>query len=279
MQGIGAARLQLNLLRQRNAAFIQKLYGLRKSTTNTVWGCDLGASGLKAVQLQKDKSSGAIEICEVVCLPHATPLSEAANDQEFKETLLGTMTRFAEEYAVDQAAVVLGFSGPRSLGRSFDIPNFKSKKAEEAIGYEARLQIPIPADEIVYDWHTWPLADKRASFQQITLLAARKDHVAQLVDTCEGLPLKLLAVQSVCLALYNAAHAEFFFSNGEPKESAEPVDEVEAEAGPNPIAILEVGVDSSSLIIAAPTLVRHRSLPTGTARLDQSADDQVKHNP
>jgi Tfp pilus assembly PilM family ATPase len=177
------------------------------------------------------------------------------------------MTRFVEEHVENQASVVVGFSGPRSLGRTFEIPRFKSKKAEEAIAYEARMQIPIPAEDIVYDWHTWPLPDDQASFQQVTLLAARRDHVTQVVDACAGLPIKVTAIQSVCLALYNAVMAEFF----SPHETS-----ADEELSAAPVAVLDVGVDCSSLIIAAPNLVRHRSLPLGTFRWDRALMSRFK---
>ena len=86
-------------------------------------------------------------------------------------------------------------------------------------------------------------------------------------------PIKIAAIQSVCLALYNAAIAEFFV----PAEaSAEEALRMTRRAKSktirlgHPMAILDVAADSSSLIIAAPNLVRHRSLPIGTSRLDRA---------
>ena len=155
--------LQLNLLAPTQLRAAPKLSGLRKSTPDSVWGCDLGGSGLKALQLQRDKASGDVEICDAVSMPHATPLAEAADDQAVTRCC-GTRWHDLLDETRRQInhPIVLGFSGPRSLGRTFEIPNFKSKKAEEAIAYEAKMQIPIPADEIAYDWHAWPVTEQQS---------------------------------------------------------------------------------------------------------------------
>jgi Tfp pilus assembly PilM family ATPase len=204
-----------------------------------------------------------LEITQSVFLPHASPLAEAVDDEQFGAILHQTMSTFAADHAEDPCSIVLGFSAPRSLGRTFEIPGFKGKKATDAIAYEARMQIPIPINDIAYDWYAWPTANEQATFQQVTLLAARRNHVNQLVDACAELPIKVVAVQSVCLAVYNAVMAEFFAAPDGDE------DEGEVTTAAPPIGILDVGADSSTLVVAAPHLVRHRSLPLGTHRIDR----------
>ena len=190
-----------------------------------------------------------------------------------------TMEAFVEQAELEQAAVVLGFPGPRSLGRNFEIPKFKGKKSAEAIAYEARMQIPIPADAIYYDWHPWPAA-KDATFEKVALLAARREHVQRVIDLCQDLPLKPLAVQSVCIALYNAAVHELL---EEPADvpvkasakgpAAETRDEPPDSARDNAhraIAILDLGAESTSLVVASRSLIRFRNIALGTHRLDQA---------
>jgi Tfp pilus assembly PilM family ATPase len=104
----------------------------------------------------------------------------------------------------------------------------------------------------------------------VTLLAARRDHIQQIVDACANLPVKLLAIQSDCLALYNAAAAQFF---APPTESQDDKDTANSGSSPT-IAILDVGADCSSLVIAAAHFVRHRSFPWGMHRLDRTLMSQ-----
>jgi type IV pilus assembly protein PilM len=273
LQGLGVARLQLNLLPRANprsrAALFQRLSVLPKSLPGTVWGCDLGHSGLKALEMRRDKSTGALEITRAVIVPHSRPLSEAEDDPAVTASWRETMSTFAEQHAAEGTSIVLGFSGPRTLGRSFEMPKFNHKKAEEAIAYEARMQIPIPVDQISYDWFAWPSGVDDTSFQQVTLVAARRQHVQQVLDACADAPVKVLAVQSVCLALYNAAMAEFFAA--EDRVNPDSPESVLAAAPPaKPLAVLDVGATSSTLVIAAPHLVRYRNLPLGTTRLDEA---------
>jgi type IV pilus assembly protein PilM len=267
LQGLSSARLPLNLLPQRNKALLQRLPTLRKPPTlQSVWGCDLGSSGLKALKLQKSGDPDQLEITQAVFLPHALPLAEATDDEQSRAVLRKTMSTFFDEHAEGPCSVVLGVASPRSLGRTFEVPVFKGKKATDAIAYEARMQIPIPIEDIVYDWYAWPTLSERATFQQVTLLAARRNHITQLIQACAELPIKVVALQSVCLALYNAVIAEFFPSSGDDYDEH---DAVASEGSQPAVAVLDVGAESSTLVIVSPHLVRHRSLALGTHRIDR----------
>jgi Tfp pilus assembly PilM family ATPase len=272
LQGLGLGTLPLNLLRQRQRAMWQKLSSFRASSPpRVVWGCDLSSTGLKALELRRDHDTDQLQIIDAVFVPHACPLTEADDDDATAEILQATMATFVEKRRVsDRVPLVLGCAGPRSLGRTFEIPQFQGKKAQDAIAYEAKRQIPIPADEIAFDWHAWPIRRAGSRLQSVTLLAARRDHIQQIVDACANLPVKLLAIQSDCLALYNAAAAQFF---APPTESQDGKDTANSGSSPT-IAILDVGADCSSLVIAAAHFVRHRSFPWGMHRLDRTLMSQ-----
>ena len=196
-----------------------------------------------------------------------------------------SLTRFADELEDASLSVVLGFSGPKTLGRWFDIPQMDSKKTADAIAYEAKLQIPIPIDDINYDWHAWPKEQRTEhSFQNVILLAARKDQINQHLDLVADLPIRVLAVQSICLALYNAAAFELLKKvDSTAQASAQPrKNPSKSPAGTVPqqdsvtLGVLDLGTESSNLIAVSPHFVRYRSMPIGTQRLDRELMKQLQ---
>jgi Tfp pilus assembly PilM family ATPase len=279
LQGLRQSNLTLDLMPTTSKSRLPKLSLLSKpAKPNAVWGLDLGATGIKALQLLQDDADGPLRVAQIHYLPYEKPLADVAGDDQQRDLYQAALQAFVEQAEVDQASVVIGFAGTRSLSRNFEIPQFKGKKAVEAIAYEARLQIPIPLEQIYYAWHAWPSssAEGATSFQSVSLLAARRDHVQQPVDLCAELPLKVLAVTSVCAGLYNAAVHEFYPAipgESEAKRSQGHSAGTAEEAGERSgqgLVVLELGADSSNLVLVSPTQMRFRSIQVGSHRLDRS---------
>ena len=95
--------------------------------------------------------------------------------------------------------------------------------------------------------------------QSVTMLAARKVHIQRLLAPLVDSPIQPIAVQSDCLALYNAAAHEFW-----PDTDA-------ADKKPrSPFAVLDVGTEATNLVLVSPFGIRYRSLPIGTERMNRS---------
>ena len=94
--------------------------------------------------------------------------------------------------------------------------------------------------------------------QTVTLLAARQVHVDRLLESLTDSPIVPIGVQSDCLALYNAAAQQFW-------------QECEAAAPQaSRLALLEVGVEASNLVLASPHWVRYRSIAIGTEKMSRA---------
>ena len=255
LQGLGLAHLSPNLLGRDDGAILQRLKNLRsKATLDTVWGIDLGAAGLSAIELTRDKPGERPRVTDAVRISHSRPLSEATAGEETVRITQESVLSLLEHRSIPRSKAVVSFSGPKSLGRFFEIPKLRPNKMIDAVSYEAKMQIPIPIEEINFDWHVWDNEDNDARFVGITLVAARKDQLADTLMAFAGSPIKPIAIQSCCLALYNAAHYEFWR---------------DAEASPAPIAILDVGTEASTLIVGSPRQIRYRSLSTGTEKMSR----------
>jgi type IV pilus assembly protein PilM len=260
LQGLGIARLKMNLLPRERGSWWRRLSALRDAqSASPVWGIDLGTSALKAVELRLDSPQDEVEVTRTVCLPHQHPLNATESDDQVTEICRETIARFVTHCQLTRTSAVIGFPGPRSLGRSFEIPRLKASKLDEVIAYEARIQIPVPLEEIVFDWHVWPDEEPDSRMQSVTMLAARKIHIQRLLAPLADSPIQPIAVQSDCLALYNAAAHEFW-----------PAPEAAEQTVKPPFAVLEIGTEATNLVLVSPCGIRYRSLSIGTERMNRS---------
>ncbi|MCA9152544.1 MAG: pilus assembly protein PilM, partial [Planctomycetales bacterium] len=281
LQGLGLSKLAINLMPKSSGGLLQKFKSLRRTAPpSRVWGIDIGSTGVKAIELSLDQADKSITITAAKWIPHANALGDAIDQEASTSILKQTLAQFHEEVEAESIQAVLGFSGPRTLGRWFEIPGMDAKKSADAVAYEARMQIPIPIEDINFDWHRWPKAegDERA-FQNVILLAARKDHIAQQLDLVADLPIQVVGVQSICLALYNAAVHELFPKPVVPAESDDnsATDKaVSSEQLWPTLGILELGAESSNFVAVGNNFVRYRSMPVGTHRLDRELMKQLR---
>ena len=98
LQGLGVSRLKLNLLPPDRASWLKRWTSSRSpQSCNQVWGIDLGTSGLKAVELSRERQSESIQLIRAVHLPHRRPLNSAENDGQVTEICRETVQRFVEQ--------------------------------------------------------------------------------------------------------------------------------------------------------------------------------------
>jgi type IV pilus assembly protein PilM len=253
LQGLGLARLSPNLIGRRSSLLDRFTSRRGLSPLKSVWGIDLGTTGIKAIELTRDKPGGTPRVTNVASVRHSASLIGVSASESVVQITQESVRSLLEQISTTRGKAVISFSGPKSLGRYFEIPKLKGSKLVDAVTYEARMQIPVPIEEIDFDWHAWD-NDESSRFVGITLLAARKDQIDETLRAFEGVPIKPIAIQSSCLALYNAAFYEFWRGQEQDVED---------------VAMLDVGTESSTLIVGSPTQVRYRSLAIGTEKMNR----------
>ncbi len=253
LQGLGLAHLSPNLIGRKSGLMDRFTSRRSSSSVNTVWGIDLGTTGIRAIEISRTKPKEAPRVTNVVSVRHSASLNDVSATENAVEIAKNSIKELIEQASITRGKAVVSFPGPKSLGRYFEIPRLSGNKLVDAVTYEARMQIPIPVEAIEFDWHTWD-QDDSARFVGITLLAARKDQIEETLQAFEGGAIKPIAIQSCCLALYNAAYHEFWRGR-----------EDEAE----PLAMLDVGTESSTLIVGSPSQIRYRSIAIGTEKMNR----------
>lgn len=133
----------------------EKGLALFKRQTN-VLGLDLGSASLKIVQLRKEKERAILETYgEIAAGPYAgVPVGKSARllDKKVVE-MLSDLRREANAQAELAAAAIPLRS---SFVRLISMPLLSDKELAQAVPFEARKYIPVPASEVIIDWWLLP---------------------------------------------------------------------------------------------------------------------------
>jgi len=116
-----------------------------------------------------------VEDASKVYLPQ-NPETPAHLDNFIANTIDGYMNNFGGIFP----KISLSVSGNRTAFRSFLIPVLGKKELDAAIRFEAKKQIPFPADDCIYDYRiTDKIVKNKRSLYRIALNASTKRHIEQ----------------------------------------------------------------------------------------------------
>lgn len=98
--------------------------------------------------------------------------------------------------------VVISIPESKSFIRVMEVPLIAEDQAEYAIMFEAEAYIPLPMEQVYYDWQ---IIAKKASTMDVLMIASPKEYVDAYMGIIEGAGLKLCGIeveaQSVARAL------------------------------------------------------------------------------
>jgi len=254
LQGAGRGAVKTSLMPRDHGTMLTRVSRIiRKRPTRTAWGLDLSATGLKAVKLTEDTSKRRVVFEKCAFIGHRKVLSQAVNEIEERQMVDETLKAFLEAHPLQGERVVVGVPGRLVLNRQLQLPPTEPKTLARAVEYEAGHHIPHPMSQLVWDYqlldqmHGGQPAEAR---REVFLMAAKREAIERQLARFERVNLPVDRVQVDTVALYNFFAFEFFpppAKNGPPPDSRRVT------------ALLDVGHDSSSLVIAGPQLVWFRN--------------------
>jgi type IV pilus assembly protein PilM len=202
------------------------------------WGIDIGNRALKAVKLVRNGDDIRVDDFDVV--EHDTILSLSGDNRD--DLIKKALATFAARKNVKGAVVAVSVSGGQSFARFIKLPPVEPKKIPEIVKFEAIQQIPFPLDDVEWDYQLFSPPD--SPDVEVGIFAIRKDLVSAHVRTFTDYMLNVQVVQMGPLALYNAMQRDTRLDQG--------------------IAmIVDVGAETTDLIIAGNETIWHRSIPIG----------------
>ncbi len=269
LQGLGLGPVHTNLVLREGQGLVGRMSQLVsgpilwKRPAQSAWGLDLSSSGLKAVKLVAEGADRSVTMVACDAIEHRKLLGQAVNDEERKTLIAETLKTFCSRNEVKAERLCAGLPGRTVLIRELKMPRIDNKKLPRVIEYEARRQLPMSLDDLVWGYELLDdEAENTASSGDIhvAVVAAKrfllKDHLARFSNA--GLNVDM--VQSDCLALHNFIRYDRYESgsNGQ------------AAAKSPPVAVVDLGSDVTNFVVSSPQYAWFRGTGFGSQNITKS---------
>jgi type IV pilus assembly protein PilM len=165
-------------------------------TAESIWGLDVGDSGIKAVRLSLSKGQVSVDDYSRVELDEKVKKSDGYMAAVAKA--LGKLTD-KKDFSKTEVCISISAKNANSQFISMDA-DLKDKEFQKDIVDEAERQIPFPLDEVEWRYHRMGEGDDDV---QVALFAARSDHIQNLLDVMGEAGLDVRGIQVPGMALYN----------------------------------------------------------------------------
>jgi type IV pilus assembly protein PilM len=235
-----------------------------------VWGIDLGQCGLKAIRLEE--VDGRVTATAFDYVEHPRIIGQFGADPG--ELIREALEKFLSRNKLRGDTVAISVPGQSGLARFLKLPPIKDQKLAEIVRFEARLQIPFPLDEVVWDFQKLAAGVVQGGISvgmEVGLFAMKRGVVTSYLQYFKEVGVEVDVVQMAPLALYNFACHELLAgggaAGGEEKEAGEHLC----------TAALDVGADSSNLVITdGEKIIWQRPIPLGGNHFTRALTKDLK---
>ncbi len=210
-----------------------------------VWGIDVGQCALKALKLQvvgDEVEAVAFDIVE-----HPKPLSQG--EQGGHDLIVQALETLISRNAMVGAPVVIGVPGQQAFTRFTKLPPVEPKQLPAIVQFEAGQQIPYGINEVIWDYQIF--RDEGSPDVEVGIFCMRKELLDRYLAPFTDAGMQPIIVQPVPLALYN------FLDHDEQRSDKATI-------------LLDIGADSTDLIIAHRSTVWTRPVPIGGNNFTES---------
>lgn len=176
-------------------------------------GLDLSSYKISAAELFKKrgdiyiKNAGTIDIES-----HAIVGGELIDSVVFTSGLKDLWKNFKFQ----KKEVNLGLSGIKLIVKEIELPVTDDKDIEKSINYQIDEYIPIPRENILFDFY---VIEKNSNSSKIMVIGAMKNAVNNFVEATKDAGLKVNSVDLNCFAFYRAVNFLYNFKKITSKEN------------------------------------------------------------
>lgn len=213
---------------------------------NSIVGLDIGAGGIRAVELALSRKGVKLLRSDAAPLPPG-----AVERGEVVEPLVVTAALRAlwKRARFGSRKVILGIGNDRVLARDLTVPHAPLPLIREGLPFHVQDLLPVPVSEAILDFY--PVQEAEHGQVQGLLVAAVKEGVLATVDAVRKAKLEPVTVDFIPFALSRAF--------------------VPAAAAGETTAIVDVGAHTTSVVIAAAGVPRFvRIIPAGGDAVTQT---------
>jgi type IV pilus assembly protein PilM len=186
-----------------------------------VIGLDIGASTLKIVELEGLNGKVAVKKIASGQYSENYGVDEAEQVREAVYRTIG-------EHGIKAKRVVSAIAKKDVIEKFLQIPVIDEKKIRDILKWEVSKHISFPLEQVVYDYRIDDIPGEAKV--SVHLAIARRSRIENHIDILRSLGLVPVAVEPMSLSLFRIARSL-------------------VEIGDRPLAILDIGAHSSTLLI------------------------------
>ncbi|MFZ5814978.1 MAG: type IV pilus assembly protein PilM [Bacillota bacterium] len=233
-------------------------WGFLSPQGKTGVGVDMGSGHLKVVQTRWTRNGPRLENYAICPLPSGMMLEGAVVTPEHLGDLLRNVVR---AMGLRQSRLGCSIGGPAVMMRYLNLPRVSMEEMRAAMKFEAPQHLPIPEEQLVYDFCLVADAPGVPEHQVAVFLAGTQKRLVQgHLDSLARAGLRSDAVELDCMALIRALE----WMGAVPHESAHPVVLLDFGEVGTRIAIMRFGIPMLS-----------RTIPTGLTHLRTAIADTL----
>lgn len=177
----------------------KKIFTFKKSA----FGLDISDLSIKAVQLNDDKNEKKVISFGRVQIPPGIIVDGEIIDKERATQAIKKLLKTAGPKKIKNKRVVCSVPETKAFLRIITLPKMSDKEVKEAIKWEIEANIPLPLDQVYFDWQ---ILEKKLTKDEnrlcILVVAVSRATANKTLETLEAAELEVmgLEVESVAQA-------------------------------------------------------------------------------
>ncbi len=156
------------------------------------FGLQLNGTAVKMMQLERSGPAVRVRSFANANLPKNVVASDTILDEN-------TLARFIEQCLQQPAygrintnRVIVSLPETKSFVRVIHLPVMSEQELENAVPFEAEAYIPLPIDQVYFDWQVLGTKDGRMA---VLIIASPKETVDKYIHTLEKAHLNIVAIE------------------------------------------------------------------------------------
>lgn len=223
------------------------------ASSNTSWGIEIGAGGVRGLKLQADGDD--VRVLEFISFDHPKVLSTPDLDQD--DAMRVAVGMLASQFDLSNATVAISVPGHQSFARFAKLPPVEPKKVPDIVKFEAVQQIPFPLEDVEWDYQTFVSPDSPEI--EVGIFAITRQRIMERLTLLQDVGITPDVATLSPIALYNAFAYDLQFT--------------ENTVG---TILLDIGTMASDLVIAHAGRVWVRTFPIGGHQFTEALAETFK---
>ncbi len=176
-------------------------------------GLDIGISGIKAVQLDRQKKTVRLMAYNRIPLPWDT-ISPEGEIRE-RAAVVMALKRLFESRAFSSRNIALGTCGNSVITKKISVPKMTPQELASQLYWEAEQYLPFNPSEVNIDYVILGPSSQQSDvpMMDVLLVAAKKDYIKSIMELTEEAGLNPEIVDSQSFALGNAYEFNYGFNS------------------------------------------------------------------